>query len=94
MPLLFPFKFLSFSKIWKLKLVMGRVRTRTRKEDSDLVFLQDSDSLLEKFVGLRVESNTKGLGLGLESTKVGLYPSQNLTDYYLTHDYFVATLQT
>ena len=42
-------------------------------------FLQDSDSLLEKFVGLGLESNTKGLGLGLESTKVGLYPSKNLT---------------
>ena len=45
-------------------------------------------------LGLGLESNTKRLGLGLESTKVGLYPSKNLTDYFLTHDYFVATLQT
>ena len=44
-------------------------------------------------LGLGFKSNTKGLRLGLESKKVGLYPSKNLTDYSLTHDYFVAKLQ-
>ena len=42
-----------------------------RQQDSD------SDSTLQKFcgLGLGLESNMKRFGLGLESTKAGLYPS-------------------
>ena len=44
-----------------------------RQQDSD----SDSDSTLQKScgLGLGLESNMKRLGLGLESTKAGLYPS-------------------
>ena len=46
-----------------------------RQQDSDSD--SDSDSTLQKFcgLGLGLESNMKRLGLGLESTKAGLYPS-------------------